>query len=451
MRIYTMTFTKLLASTLCLLSLTLSACGSLPTPNLPPAEQPGSDQLLVKLQSDQECFDTSQKMYEVQADGSFSFLASETPAKPIFVTRQLSAADLQALKTLLANQNLAEKIKSSTAVPEDAPQTADCRSIEVLTVPQAGKAANYDLNGRKYMHSEAYRQAWQAIRQQLDTLANKYRPAQTQPPASLPLKVEGVGECDMGNQMQYEVSASGAFSYTDEAGQQQSRQLSQSEQESLQQVLQATGLPQHFMDSEAIPADAPQTEECRTVQQMSLQVGNQMQTFDLNGRSHRHTEAYRQAFQQILAQLAQLKQPAAGKQSYGLPLQVALDGECGLPDFVRYQLDADGTLTWAEADWPTLTAGNPPTQSRQLSAAEQAEVENFLNAQQLLAASQQSEAIPADAPQTKECRTVTVYTLQVAGQNQSFEGQGTRKFRHSAELLAQLEALQNLLQRLSKK
>jgi len=144
--------------------------------------------------------------------------------------------------------------------------------------------------------------------------------------------------------------------------------------------------------------------------------------------------------------------PEADVSSYGLPLQVKLEGECGLPGFTRYSVSTDGQFTWTEETWPTLTTGgNPPVQSRLLSATEQYEVTNFLNFKQLLAASQQSESIPADDPQTKECRTVTVYTLQAAGQNQSFEGQDTRKFRHSKALLAQLEALQNLLKRLSEK
>ncbi|MBF2051895.1 MAG: hypothetical protein IGS03_00345 [Candidatus Sericytochromatia bacterium] len=88
-------------------------------------------------------------------------------------------------------------------------------------------------------------------------------------------------------------------------------------------------------------------------------------------------------------------------------------------------------------------------QSRQLSASEQTDLIDLLNSQQLLAAAAASEPVPEDAPQTKECRTVTVYELQTNDRSQTFEGEGTRKFRHSEALLQQLEALQSQLRALS--
>ena len=60
-----------------------------------------------------------------------------------------------------------------------------------------------------------------------------------------------------------------------------------------------------------------------------------------------------------------------------------------------------------------------------------------------------SKPVPADAPQTKECRTVTVYDFNANGKDQSIEAQGTRKFEHSKELLTKFAELQKLLYELS--
>lgn len=280
------------------------------------------------------------------------------------------------------------------------------------------------------------------------------QPEPAQPNASLGLKLEGIGECEMGTQLRYELLDSGLLRYA-EGESIKSRQLSASELQGLKDTVAEANLAALFAKSERVPDDAPQTMECRTVDMLSLYQKGPAQSFDRNGRQFYHSDAYRAAFQKITDHLERLSQggteapPAADAARYGLPLQVKLEGECGLPDFTRYSIDADGNFSWTEEEWPTLLEGNPPVQSRQLSASEQAGLIDLLNSQQLLAAAAASAPVPEDAPQTKECRTVTVYELQANGQNQGFEGEGTRKFQHSEALLQQLEALQNQLRALS--
>lgn len=279
--------------------------------------------------------------------------------------------------------------------------------------------------------------------------------ASSAPAASWELKLEGIGECGMEPHLRYAVSTAGLLRYA-EGEEIKSRQLSESELAALKATVAEANLGTLFAHSERVPEDAPQTMECRIVDTLTLSQKGPAETFDRNGRQYHHSDAYRAAFQKVIEHLERLSQsatetsPVADAARYGLALKVKLVSECELPGFTRYSVSPDGELTWTEEEWPTLTEdASPPTQRRQLTATEQAELIGFLDQAQLLATAENSEPVPADAPQTRECRTVTVYELEANGKTQSFEGESTRKFRHNSALLEQLEALQNKLRELS--
>lgn len=463
----TQRFSKFLMTGLCALS--LSACGGTLLPL--PGGVGGADHydLPLKLSQNLECDGGSQLIYEISSSGEFKFLASETPAKPVFVSRQLSASDLRELDTLLEDTHLAARQAELVKVPADAPQTADCRAIETLTLNHDGKSEAVERNGRKVQTTSAYLEAFSKVRNKLDALKTKYavQPSPQDPIAKyryeLPLTLKAEGECGLPNYTRYEILADGTFRYAKESPdpmQQNApalteRKLTDTERSALNTLLADVDLAAKAEADTAVPDGAPTTMECRTVNVLNLNVNGQSRSFDQNGRKLNHSEAYRTAYTRLLDQLQSLQQalqtpPTTGVQyTYALALKVRLDGECGLPDYTRFEIASSGNFIWTREDWPTLVAGNPPTQSRQLTAAEQAQVVTRLNEIDLLEQAALSEVLPADGPQTKECRTVTVYDLTADNAGKSFEGEGTRKFRHSKELLAKLAGLQKLLYELS--
>jgi hypothetical protein len=269
-------------------------------------------------------------------------------------------------------------------------------------------------------------------------------------PYTLPLKLATVGECEIGNHTVLEIQANGTLRYTPEGSDTATeRTLTAEEQNTLLTTLLQADLAKKAQDDTTVPADAPQTRECRVVDQLTLQTAGSARTFDRNGRTLRHSASYLEAFAKIQAELDKLMQPSQGL-SYGLPFKMALVGECELPSFTRYEIKANGTFVWTREDWPTFAPGNPPTQERVLSATEIKAFTDELAKQDPITALRSSEAIPDDAPQTMECRTAEVYTLTSNGSSETFEGQGSRKLRHSEATLNKLKAIQAYLTELAK-
>lgn len=269
------------------------------------------------------------------------------------------------------------------------------------------------------------------------------------------LKLMGFAECGLGDVMHYEVLQSGLMRYNRE-GQILSRQLSPAELSALKAKVAEVDLSSHATADQPVPENAPQTLECRMIDTLILNAdAADAESFDRNGRQLIHTEGYRQAFDNLVTELERLvsEEPAAAPAasgSYALPLEVKVVPECGYPEYTRYSVSASGLLRWTVDEYPVLDDGEVPEQaSRQLSAAEQQELLALLDQTQLVAQVATSEAVPADAPQTRECRSVMQYQLQVDGQLQSFEGEGSRKLRHSDALLEQLEQLRQKLEALS--
>ncbi|MGV3524923.1 MAG: hypothetical protein ACO1RX_11900 [Candidatus Sericytochromatia bacterium] len=458
-----------------LLATSLSACGGVgtgtPIPQPSASTSPSADHYQFPLQLSQqlECGGGEQLIYAVNSQGEFRFRTSEEGADPVFATHMLSSTERQELDALLEKSDFDALQQGGTVIPEDAPQTRECRAVDTLAIQHDGQSETYARNGRTRRQSEAFQNAWTALRTRLDALKAKYSAASPSPAPSafptaapaasyaLPLKVQAEGECGLPSYTRYEVLADGTFRYTlpqadlteNAAPPTQSRSLSAAEKQALEQLLASADLAAKAAADTPVPDDAPQTMECRTVSIVSLEVSGQTRSFDANSRKLQHSEAYRQAMQQLLEKLETLTTAPPSTELYTLPLKVSLVGECGLPSFTRYEVTADGRFTWTREDWPTLVAGNPPIESRQLSTTERNRILAAVKALDPLTQASHSEAVPADAPQTKECRTVTLYHFTSKGQSTSFEGEGTRKFRHSQALLDGLSDLQKLLFELS--
>lgn len=465
----------LIAATVCLASLPLTACNAtlLGQIGLISQTDSGIYGLPLRLLHEGECQMPSYTLFEVKADGSFSFAevptagsSDKTPTlKP---SRALSNTEQNKLKALLKKLDLAELAKADKTVPEGAPQTEECRTVEVTELQVNGKATRFDSNGRKAIHSQAYLDALKELRTLLESFKTPTpdpSPTPAEQPtgiSALPLKVTGNGECDMGEQVLYEVLPAGLFRFqanpnapVSPTGSQsglQTRQLTRSELMGLEQLLAELNLEALRAESKPVPDDAPQTLECRTIKNFTLQVQNQAKTYDLNGRKFSHTEAYRNALNKLESHLKGLaeRHQSTGKTLYTLPLKVNVEGECGLDSYTRYEAQANGTFSWALENAQTLVAGPPPKQSRTLSNKEIESLQSQLNSLALQSLFLQLEAIPADAPQTKECRSVEKIEVMVNGQTYLLEGRGSRKYRISDAYSKALGELQNLLERLAK-
>lgn len=470
-----LTSSLLIASTFCLVSLPLTACNSTLLGQVGQVGQTDSGiyGLPLKLIHEGECQMPSYTRFEVKADGTYSFAEVPAPgstdtAQPALKSRMLSSTEQNKLKALLKKVDLAELAKADKAVPADGPMTLECRTVEVLELRVNDKSTRFDSNGRKLIHSQAYTAAFKELREFLESLQNPVAEPSSNPSSqpnasgAFPLKVTGNGECDMGEQLLYEVLPAGLFRFQADpnapvtpGGPQtglQTRQLTSSELGDLSQLVAELNLEALKADSKPVPDDGPQTLECRTVKNFSLMVQNQAKTYDLNGRKFVHTEAYRNALTKLDAHLKALaeRHQNTGKQLYTLPLKVNVEGECGLESYTRYELKTNGTFTWALENAQTLVAGPPPVQSRTLSNGEIESVQSLLNRTSLQGLFLQLEAIPADAPQTKECRSVEKLEVTVNGQNYLLEGRGTRKYRISETYSKALGELQALLERLAK-
>jgi hypothetical protein len=338
-----MKHTLKLSASLCLLALTLNACTplaqTLPTPNSSATASPMSSAspstspsatpsvnpnhtyaLPLKVMSNGECQMGDQLRYEVLADGRFSFQADPTaPQQPGntpegLQVRLLSTTDLQDLNNLIQSIDLASQHANSKPIPEDAPQTLECRTVQNFSLQVSGKSETYDLNGRKFTHTEAYRNALTQLEQKLESLAQRYQTLGKQF-YSLPLKVLVAKECDMGSYPRYSISDMGEFSWALENAQtlvagpppQQSRQLNSAEIAEVNAALNHTALLGHLLASEVIPSDAPQTEECRSIEKLELTVNGLLYSLESKGtRKYRLNENYLSGYEELQSLLARL-------------------------------------------------------------------------------------------------------------------------------------------------
>lgn len=438
------------------------------THTVPPPVRAYTYTFPLKVEDLQECGGARYLRYEVSPEGTLTY-AQDRPdyygpdgnQDIHYGKRQLSDSERSELKTLLYDANLALHFERSEPVPPDAPQTEECRSIQEMTLNVDGSPVRYDLNGRKYQHTDLYHSAFKKVTSFLDELS--LRVVEPPPPPmeyryALPVKIEAQQECGGEQYLKYELTPEGRFRYLmaeadfSDPALAYSRaygeyQLDDAQRAKFQTLIEEVNLAYLFTDAKPVPDGSPMTMECRTVNTMMLQVNGTARRFDENGRAYIHSERYREGFRRIENHLESLRQfsPPVTDKEYTLPLKVTVFGECGLPKSNRFEIDRNGLFTWALEDAQTFAAGNPPMQSRYLSQDERANLLAFLNRTELIARFQRAQPVPADAPQTDDCRSIMQYSLTADGVTQTYEGEGTRKWVLSDYLRSDLDALQTIL------
>ncbi len=304
----------------------LAACGNpggispnpLPSASALATEFAYSLPLSLQLQPECQLAETTTQ-YGVSTDGLFTFPVSEGPPN-LFEsgtvetrTSQLSSTELAALDAVLESNDLATAKKSSTAIPDDAPQTTECRTVSVLNLQVNDAAKSYDRNGRAFSHTKAYGTQWDAIRTHLEKLAESKRdntPISSEAKYAFPpLKLEAQMECGGGTTPRYEIQHINQFiSYSSDGSSKSQRELTAAESKRLQAILLKADLAEKKKDSVAIPADAPQTKECRSVDVLSLPVYGVSTSYDRNGRDFQHSTAYSESFNEIIEVLSDFDQ-----------------------------------------------------------------------------------------------------------------------------------------------
>ncbi len=313
---------------------TLAACQTTPVtnptpdPSSSPSPAPsasatpvpnGRYALPVTLSLAPECTegDTPITQYEIKADGTFRYPTNSEPANLFeepgvlpLSSATLTEAQLNDFKATLATQDLANAFAETTPVPPGSPQTTECRTVSILNMPVDGDVQNYALNGRERNTTENYRTRWQAIRAQFEALAASVRmntapippdPIPTEPEYAFPPLTFNVDrECGLGTFTRYEITGFNQFIvYAEDGSKTSERMLTSEEQQALRAALENADLNARLENSEPVPADAPQTRECRSVDKLTFPVFGVPKTFDRNGRSFRHTQEYVDGFNQI--------------------------------------------------------------------------------------------------------------------------------------------------------
>lgn len=274
---------------------------------------------------------------------------------------------------------------------------------------------------------------------------------------SFPLKISLAPECqEAGNSTQYEVLADGTFRYPTapeapnlflEPGNLplSTTQLTAAQLDSLKATLASQDIATAYASTTPVPADAPQTLECRTVSILDVTVNGKAESYALNGRTRVTTEDYRNRWQAIRTQLESFAKevrdntPIPTEPEYAFPpLKLEAEGECGMGTRTVFEIEGLNQFT-------AYDAGGNKTVDRMLSEAEQTELRQALEAADLNTRLEDSEAVPEDAPQTRECRTVDKLTLPVYGVPKTFD-RNSREFNHTEAYREGFAAIQAVLE-----
>lgn len=348
--------------------------------------------LPLKLSQQIGCSTDSSLIYQVDAQGHFQFMFSQTAAKPVFVTRQLSAEDMAALDQVLENADLASK---SSLAPQANP-------IVQGPVNTASPASGPPSAGPM------------AAATPVAMMTSAPHPTMNAPMASPMPEDSPVAD----------------------------------------PIVTTAPLASPVPIAIASPVPAP-TGGCQTLDQLSVQHDGQPTVYHhtLNAGD---TNSYNTAWNTVRKALDALRDkygPAPGSgtspvasYSYALPLKIDVQGECDLPSYTRYALSPDGKFKFAaEVAGPDVKA--PAVSERQLNATELKSVQDLLTEIDIARQAVADQPVPDDAPQTMECRSVSVLSLAVNGESRSFD-RNSRKLSHAQSYLEAFDKLQNLLQSL---
>lgn len=131
----------------------------------------------------------------------------------------------------------------------------------------------------------------------------------------LPLKITVKEECSGNMKTLYEIK-DGIFTYNlneevfggaETVNDQQSKKLTDDEINSVKKLLDEVNLASLAEKDIQLPKDSPQTEECRSIEGLTIMVNGQEKFFQKNERLVKHTQEYIDGFNKLDDKLAELK------------------------------------------------------------------------------------------------------------------------------------------------
>lgn len=134
---------------------------------------------------------------------------------------------------------------------------------------------------------------------------------------------------------------------------------------------------------------------------------------------------------------------AASAPHYGLALKVYHYGECEKTSTVVYEVTPTGQLRSQNPAKPQSY------KTRNLARLEIQQLSQTLKQLDLYTLSLKQTKIPADAPQTRECRQIEKIDLDVNGSKKAIEGKRSRQIQTSKDYLSRIEQLKAKLKELS--
>jgi hypothetical protein len=414
-----------------------------PTSSPTPATQYSYD-FPLKVTSDGECNLGSKTLYEVKTDGTFNYLTGTNGSEKT-ETRKLSQDEINGLKNLLFELDIAKLAEKDTQIPPGSPQTTECRSVENYNMIVNGQNRTFDRNGRLASHTSDYTAALIRLKNKLDSLKSSYT-------YELPLLVSNNNECAATavNKITHQVNTDGTYTYiTTENGSEKtvSRKLSASEITSLKDLLKDLNLANLAEQDTVVPPGAPQTTECRLIENFSMSVNGKERTFDRNGRQLIHTQAYLDALTKLKTRLEELKNPSEVKYVYNLPLKITLNNECTtpVPNRVIYEVKADGTYTYIKSENDLSQTG-----TRKLTDLETSDLKLLLKDVDIAQLAEADQPVDPNSPQTLECRSIENYSMLVNGTEKTFDKNG-RLLVHTQAYLDGLARIKTRLEELARK
>ncbi len=258
----------------------------------------------LSISSFAECSpnDKAKNLYEIKSDGSLVYTVTES-GRELTREKKLTTSELSALRSVLEETNIAKLAEADQTVKAGTPQTTDCRNIETININVNFKEKSFDRNGRQFIHSKEYFDAISQIKSKVedlksDTTGQKYT-------YSLPIKISSMSECSPDSERPlYELSQDRTFTYIiseNDLTQLSSRKLTESEFNSVKDLLKTTDLATLAESDSKVVSGSPQTRECRTIENTQVFVNGTYKVFDKNSRSNIHSQAYMEALAKITA------------------------------------------------------------------------------------------------------------------------------------------------------
>ncbi|MFN8674260.1 MAG: hypothetical protein U0457_19530 [Candidatus Sericytochromatia bacterium] len=431
------------------------------------AEQPSNYKydFPLKINTYNECFvnSSSKITYQINQDGNFYYLDDPKTSETTSM-KSLSKKELDEVKDLLLNLDIAKLSEQDTKISSSDLQTTDCKNMKEVSFLVNDQNRTFDFNARVFNHTSEYTSALTKLEKKLSELKN----AKTDSIYGFPMEFSIKDECSKATlQAMYRVYQDGRFSYRSDSYSSDVTytNLPAKEITKLQDFINNIDFKTLSRDDIPYPSDSIQTTDCRKIKIFTTTINGIERSFYDNDRVSIHSKQYTSAMNSIAPYFKELTYydieplpiptptptptptatPIANKYTYSLPLKVTLEGECNSNITTAYEITANGKLTYSD---PSVSDGFSvnPIISRQLTSFEIKYIKDALTNLNIAYLAEGNKIAP-DNTSTFVCSTIKNFSLTVNGLNKIYDENG-RKYIHTSEYKKALASLEDILKNL---